>query len=313
MYNVEKYIEKCIISTQNQDIPTSEYEVVCVNDGSPDNSLSIAENLTSKYENIKVITRPNGGLSAARNTGIDNAKGEYIFFLDSDDWITENCLGAIVDKLNNERPDVLAICAANIFDKGIKRRASYPNETPITGIRHLLNGVEFCAPFGIWRKLFLEENRLRFVEGIYHEDAEFTPRAYYMAKKVSRLNTLVYNVFQSPNSITRSINPQKGFDCIGSVCVSLHNFYNNDIEKNDSHIKHLFDDMISLLFNNGLYNCRLADKKTVDKLNNLVFKNIYLTEHLYRASSVKYRVEAALLSLFPHKAMQLYKFMKLIQ
>ena len=109
MYKVEAFIEKCLNSCLNQDISKEEYEIVCVNDGSPDKSAEIAEHIAKSNANIRVINRPNGGLSAARNTGIDNAKGEYIFFVDSDDWIADNCLGKITSILKEEKPDGIAI------------------------------------------------------------------------------------------------------------------------------------------------------------------------------------------------------------
>lgn len=95
MYNVEKFLAKCILSCENQDISKNEYEIICVNDGSPDNSFQIAETLALQYPNIKVISQPNRGLSAARNTGICCAQGDYIFFVDSDDWIEEKILKKI--------------------------------------------------------------------------------------------------------------------------------------------------------------------------------------------------------------------------
>ena len=90
VYNVEKYVEKCIRSCENQDIPKENYEVIVVNDGSPDGSLAIVERLANEFSNIKVINQENKGLSMARNTGLEAAKGEYVWFVDSDDWIEEN-------------------------------------------------------------------------------------------------------------------------------------------------------------------------------------------------------------------------------
>lgn len=87
VYNVELYIEKCLQSCLSQDIPYDEYEIIVVNDGSPDGSLAIAESIAKTTTNMTIISQKNGGLSAARNTGMSVAKGEYIWFVDSDDWI----------------------------------------------------------------------------------------------------------------------------------------------------------------------------------------------------------------------------------
>ena len=96
VYNVEKYIEKCLLSCLKQDIPQSDYEIIVVNDGSPDSSLAIAERIAAAATNIIIVSQKNGGLSAARNTGLKIAKGDYIWFIDSDDTIKENCLKSIV-------------------------------------------------------------------------------------------------------------------------------------------------------------------------------------------------------------------------
>ena len=106
IYNVEKYVEKCIRSCEAQDISKEDYEVVVINDGSPDNSLKIVERIADEFPNIKIISQPNKGLSAARNTGMRNASGDYYMFVDSDDWIAEKCLGKIQEQITNLVPDL---------------------------------------------------------------------------------------------------------------------------------------------------------------------------------------------------------------
>lgn len=307
VYNVEKYLEKCVRSTQVQDIPFSEYEVIIINDGSPDNSLAIAERLAVDLPNVKVYSQKNQGLSAARNTGMCYAKGDYYMFLDSDDWISENCLGSIIKKLRDERPDVLAICACNEYQEGSKIRKIYNDESVISGVQHMLDGIEYCAPFGIWRADFLKTNNLSFFVGIFHEDEEFTPRAYYKAKKVSRLGKLVYHVFQNPKSITRSFNPKKGFDLIQVVCPHLSSFCEEVIE---SECRDLLNTRISLLFNNGLNSCKDADAEIIDRLNLLCYEKRNLFVHLIHSSKLKYRVEGILFSIFPKHIMSIYRFIQ---
>ena len=97
VYNVEKYIVKCVRSLlcQNYD----DYEIIIIDDGSPDHSIEVL-NKAIKDERVRIIAKKNGGLSSARNTGLQNAHGEYIWFFDSDDWAVENCLGEIVKNLN---------------------------------------------------------------------------------------------------------------------------------------------------------------------------------------------------------------------
>src|SRR5690554_3713943 len=125
VYNVEKYLEKCLNSCMNQDISEEEYEIIIVNDGTKDSSLSIALKFEQKYKNIKVYSQENQGLSAARNKGLSLAKGEYVWFIDSDDWIKENCLKSITDKCFKENLDALAIAAANVIDGKNERRFNF--------------------------------------------------------------------------------------------------------------------------------------------------------------------------------------------
>lgn len=92
VYNLEDYIEECIMSLLNQDLSHSEYEILCINDSSTDSSLEILKRLAKEHTNIIIINQENQGVSAARNNGIKNAKGEYIWFVDGDDLIARNCL-----------------------------------------------------------------------------------------------------------------------------------------------------------------------------------------------------------------------------
>lgn len=95
IYNVEQYIEQCFTSIYAQDISEDIFEVIAVNDGTPDNSMSIVKTIASQHKNLVIINQENQGLSVARNTGLDHAKGEYIWFVDSDDWLTKDSLSLV--------------------------------------------------------------------------------------------------------------------------------------------------------------------------------------------------------------------------
>lgn len=100
VYNAEKYLNECISSLLQQDIPANDYEIICVNDGSTDGSLEILRTYENQYTNIVVIDKENGGVSAARNAGLDAACGDYVWMVDADDFIQKDCLGNI-----NEEPN----------------------------------------------------------------------------------------------------------------------------------------------------------------------------------------------------------------
>ena len=95
IYNAEKYLPECLDSLLAQDLPAEEFEIVCVNDGSKDDSLSVLQNYAASYPNIRIINKENGGVTTARNAGLEAALGEFIWFIDADDLIKENCLGRL--------------------------------------------------------------------------------------------------------------------------------------------------------------------------------------------------------------------------
>ncbi len=309
VYNVELFVEKCIRSCETQDINKDEYEIIVVNDGSTDNSLNIVNDLARRFPNIRVFSQSNAGLSAARNKGIQNARGDYIMFVDSDDWIAEKCLGKICSKLKIEQPDALAICAANVKGDGmIERRQAYADVTPMSGYELLKKGVSPCAPFAIWSAKFFKKYELSFFEGIFHEDSEFTPRAYYLADKVSFVNDIIYYVFQNPNSITRTPNPKRAFDLVNVVCTHLSKFCKSIVRKEH---RPVFYNLIALYLNNALAYICMADKRQQKLLDDAIFLNEHLILDMQNASSIKYRLEVFLFRVFPKHYVRIYKILKL--
>ena len=307
IYNVEKYVEKCIRSCETQDIPKNDYEIIVVNDGSPDNSLKIVECLSKEFSNIKIKSQKNAGLSAARNTGMYIASGDYYMFVDSDDWIAENCLGTICMTLRTECPDALAICAANVIDGNIDRRQSYIDETPIRGRDFLRKNFSPCAPFSIWSSSFFKKYELTFYEGIFHEDSEFTPRAYYLADKVSFINDIIYYVYQNPHSITRTPNPKRAFDLVNVVCVHLSVFCKYVQED----YKQIFYDQVAMYLNNALCYIVNSNNKSQRQLNDMIYDNRTIINDVKQSKSLKYRIEAFLFCLFPKHYVGIYKLLKL--
>ena len=188
VYNVEKYIEKCILSCCNQNLDTLDYEIIIVNDGSPDKSLEIASRLEQLYSNIVIISQTNQGLSAARNKGLNSAKGEYVWFVDSDDWVKENCFLEIYNKCLGLDLDVL-LFGANDCDDYICIKRCLPfndSKIPVDGKSFLLtNEIVFPVCFKVFKRDFLINNNLYFLKDIMHEDNEFIPRVLYFSNKAS--------------------------------------------------------------------------------------------------------------------------------
>ena len=197
VYNVEAYLLRCLESCVNQDVPLGEYEIIIINDGSTDGSLKVAESFVVQHPHVTLISQPNGGLSAARNMGLRSAKGDYIWFVDSDDWITKDCLKGLSGRLWKDSVDILGVCKANVLEDHVYEHYFYNEELEemvLSGKEVLLKGYlkNVCSPYAIYNRLFLLNNAIFFYEGVFHEDSEFTPRAYYFARKVGFYNRICY-------------------------------------------------------------------------------------------------------------------------
>lgn len=308
MYNVEEFITKCILSCENQDISKNEYEIVCVNDGSSDNSLHIAETLALQYPNIKVISQPNGGLSAARNTGLINAKGEYVWFVDSDDWIEDNCLGRIVSKLSNKL-DVLQLQYRHVWLEPYAIKEFNP--ILIKGVQSgievtIEGGLPAPVPFCIYRRIFLLGNDLKFVPGIYHEDSEFKPRVVYLAKKITSDDFVSYNYFQRQRgSIMSSFSVKRAIDVL-FVNSNLYKFSLN-IEKE---CVYTFYRNIGLNINTLLYGYRELSSKDKEIVRLMLKSNTLSFKCMMHSKNLKYILEGLFFRININLGLMLHKIFR---
>lgn len=205
VYNVEKYIKKCLDSIFNQTFKN--FEVIVVNDGTKDKSMDIV-----KEYDVKIINQENSGLSEARNTGVRSASGEYIIFIDSDDFIEKELLKKVNDSLNN-KPDVVRFQIQDYKDEKVTNKY---NEEPFEN----LNGTEafekICKYHYIenaWayaiKRSYYEKEKFSFKKGTYHEDFGLTPLIIIKASKVNSINYLGYNYVQREGSIMSSKDYEK--------------------------------------------------------------------------------------------------------
>lgn len=306
IYNVEKYLRNCLVSCFNQDLCPDEFEVVLVNDGSTDNSPIIAEEYYSRYKNCKYISQKNGGLSSARNAGIRVAEGDYIWFVDSDDWIQENCLNEILKDCYDNDLDGIIIQGIRVIDGKEYRSKNgiFSSSIIESGIDKMKNHLINCAAVKtIIKRNFFVENDFKFHEGIFHEDQEFTPRIYYSLKRIMESRYYVYYNRQTANSITQSVNPQKGFDLL-IVADNLFSFMNS-IPSTD---RQPYYDFIALNLNQAFGNIINA-KQTIkiDFLSKMKEKE-YLLKCFFRTGMIKYKIEGILLNYSPFSVLSVYKF-----
>jgi len=194
VYNVKRYLPKCIDSLLNQDLPVEDYEIILVDDGSPDGCLAICDEYANTHDNVKVIHRQNGGLSAARNSGIEVAKGQYVQFVDSDDYLEPNVLKALVEKMDSDKLDILRFNYQNVNEQ---YEVFEPNKVskPFVDYRDdVCDGLTFLTErlgFGCYAWQFVIRREMLpgclFKEGIYFEDTQWTPRLLWKAQRVTKL------------------------------------------------------------------------------------------------------------------------------
>lgn len=209
-YNVERYIAQCLDSVYQQDIPEEEYEVICVNDCSPDNSREVVLDYQKKHTNLRLIEHErNKKLGGARNTGLRAAKGRYIWFIDSDDYLSENTIGRLLQKAEDDELEYLLFhfCMVINNKRTIVRYPSFGNE--VLGGEQLLQQAgenwSICFPTA-WNKLYLREfliqNNLYFVEDLMYEDTDWSFGLLRNVQRGGYINVCAYNYRENAQSIT---------------------------------------------------------------------------------------------------------------
>lgn len=226
IFGVEQYLRKCVDSLLAQDI--DDYEIILVDDGSTDACPQICDEYAEAHNNIRVIHRENGGLSAARNSGIEVANGVYIMFVDSDDYIEQNLLQGLLAQIERDNLDVLRYRLQYVNPqyevynpyKSDPFKGNDYSEVPTDGVSFLnsrMNTRCYAWQFILRRDIICtlhtthstSENNTLFTEGIYFEDTDWTPRMICKAQRVASTNTVVYNYLIREGSISNAVNRSK--------------------------------------------------------------------------------------------------------
>ena len=251
VYNVEKYLARCIDSLLQQDLSREHYEIILIDDGSTDHSGEICDYYSCKEGNLRVYHQPNHGLSAARNKGLELAIGNYIQFVDSDDYIKPNSLKSLLSRMQADSLDVLRFNYINVNEKG---EQVFPSKNGklfsdysslITSgevfLREKLGYACYACQFILRRDLAI---RHPFMEGIHFEDVEWLPGLLLDATRVSSINQIVYYYTFRTGSITKSIEEAKKRQNIEDRLKSIDfmNAYKNQVADTS-----WFDGMISIL------------------------------------------------------------------
>lgn len=207
IYNTEKYIKKCLESIIVQNL--KEIEIICVNDGSTDNSLEVLKQYQNIDSRILVINKNNGGSSSARNVALNIARGEYCLNIDSDDWIEQDYLKAMYERAKKDDLDI--VVSDIIKDYGITNKKIIVKDLEIsdnkiiTGLEYMklfftVNGYGYTCNKLIKRELY-EKNNIRYNENIFLiEDVEVLCKLSYFLKKIGKLNKAYYHYIQGDNN-----------------------------------------------------------------------------------------------------------------
>lgn len=211
MYNVEKFLDKCIQSLLRQNLARGTFEIILVNDGSKDNTLAIAQRWASEMPEVKVIDQKNGGQAVARNAGIRLAQGEYLWFIDSDDFILNECAETLLRVASTDKADVVTfeLCKIPVgVEPKVKFNPNLQAEETTSGVlfieRHNYNNGPWLF---LVRKTYLHEIGLKYKEGRQCEDGMFTMEMLCRAKRVSHYPSPAYVYVKHAASITKSREP----------------------------------------------------------------------------------------------------------
>lgn len=308
IYNVEKYLQRCIDSILKQTF--KDFELILVDDGSPDKCGEICDEYKKKDSRVRVIHKENGGLSDARNAGLDIAKGDYIGFVDSDDFINKNMYQVLYEAIINTRAEV-SQCKFKYFSNeseikeinyGDEEYKLYRNTEAIESVieNEILN-------VNVWNKLYSRHlfKDIRFPKGKIHEDEFVTYKLFFYSNRICYVNKELYYYFNNSQGIMRSNSILKKLDWIEAIEernefllntaeIDLYNrsnknlFFNlvkykyilknnNYINDNGKYIK-LIDDKVNKLIINMKNNNQISLKhKIVIRLANInkIFLNLY--------------------------------------
>ena len=196
VYNAEKFIKRCLDSIINQTYKN--IEVICINDGSTDNSLKILKEYEKKYFFIRVYNQKNCGSGKTRNRGIDLSKGNYITFVDADDYIEKDYISKFISKYYNMD---IVICGYKKYDENMNFLIKkIPSDSDIDYFKF----SSTCCK--LYNKKFLQKNNIRFSDRKIGEDVFFTLKCYSLTCRVNKVKYAGYCIVENLNSLTHSIN-----------------------------------------------------------------------------------------------------------
>lgn len=295
VYNVEKYLKECINSVLSQTYKN--YEIILVDDGSTDTSPEICDEYAEKYECVRVIHKENRGLSHTRNTGLLASQGEYVYFLDSDDYIDSNAFDLCVEAIDRENADFLFFDSLSFYDEGknfdipqnYTRKKHYVSANGMEMLESLNDNKDFhsAVPLFFFNSTFLKKENITFFEGVLYEDVLFSYQIFCKAGAVAHVNKPLYFRRYRENSIMTSRKTVHHFKSIVTVFYELVAF-STDLYKDLSRIQNQYISRFAFnVFNN--YEKLSDDDKKFCKNDLVTVKNKILKDNGYGNKALKMR------------------------
>jgi glycosyltransferase involved in cell wall biosynthesis len=209
VYNVEAYLAECIECLLDQDLDAADHEIVLVDDGSTDRSKEIAEQYAARHDRIVLLSQENSGLSVARNVGIAEAKGEFLYFIDSDDYIERKSLGKILAFMEKNSLDFCGFTWKRVPDRNL---SNVPDWSCLEGEPEVLTGLGLIAKYGyassvclyVFKKDVAERHDIVFDPGVLIEDGPFTTKLLIYSERAVVLPVLLYYYYINERSLTKA-------------------------------------------------------------------------------------------------------------
>lgn len=324
VYNVEQYLSKCLESVINQTL--QDIEIICINDGSTDNSLQILEEYAQKDSRIIVINQQNQGVAAARNKGLEIASGCYIGFVDPDDWVDSDFFEKLYEKSENETIDILKgnfdIVHTDGTTETTKEQEQIEKELQQTNFP--FNSFYSAWLSAIYKKDLIDNYKINFPDTLYLEDIAFLHKFLYVASSFGLVNNTFYHNFKRPDSLTTKKQDKKMYEhCFNSrkdIAIFLNEneinkdrylqFFNNKViggcyysllclvqnlgfENFDYFSEFIFNVFDSCKYKDDLLNCRndefikILKNKNTKKLRKLLVKQHPELSFLQKIFSIK--------------------------
>ncbi len=313
IYNVQDYVERCVDSIINQTYTNT--EIILINDGSTDKSL---ERIKKYSDRCIIIDKKNGGLSSARNAGIEKATGKYIVFIDSDDYIEKNAFEILIRQIEFSQSD---FCCFRFKTKDKTGKChvpwkkyqikQYTNQSEIIKDALIGKNIKISVCIKIYLRALITNNNLKFIEGTINEDAIFTAMIASCAQKVSFVNEPLYFVEQRNNSISRCYKNENITSYFNVLQNNITFYKNKGIYEKYFHyllcqytIGILYT-LVSIAFNVSSYKKFLKFYSLLNKEN----YNNRLIQNSVKLKGFSYYI-LALLSRFPYMFFILMKILK---